>query len=544
METTKYPDNMLFFSNEYPTDAEKGGKDNSGLKRALKPRHIQMIAIGGSIGTGLFVGSGTSLRTGGPAALLIAWGLVSTMLVPVVMGLGELCVAYPITGAFAAYALRFVDPLWGFAVGVCYALMWLIVFPLELVAATMCITYWNDNINPVAWVAIFYVVVVAINFVGVKGYGEAEFILTIVKVVAIVGFIIFGIVIVSGGGPTHDHIGGRYFHDPGPFAHGFKGVATTFVTASYSMAGAEMVGLASAETKDPQKVLPKAVRQVFIRLILFYMLSLLFVGLLVPYNSEQLLGANQTSTSPFVIAIKDAKIYALPSIFNAVILLTVLSVSLASVFGCSRTVHSLAEQGMLPKIFAYVDRKGRPLASLGLSAVFGLLCFLSAYENEGEVFGWLLSISGLATVISWFNIALCHLRMRWAMHVQGRSLDELIYKAPTGIIGSIYAMGFLIVVLVLQFWSSLWPVGKNGQADAYSFFQAYLCGPVFLVLYCAHAAWRLHKGTFLFLIPLKDVDLDSGRREFDLDAIRQEIAEEAQANATKPIFIRWFNYWC
>ena len=540
-ETIHYPDNASFFSN----DLAKEGQEGPTLKRHLKSRHIQMIAIGGSIGTGLFVGSGGSLRTGGPAALLIAWGLVSTMLIPVVMALGELCVAFPINGAFAVYASRFVDPSWGFAVGITYALMWLIVFPLELVASAMCILYWNDNINPVAWVAIFYVFILGINLFGVRGYGEAEYFLTIVKIVAIVGFIILGIVLVCGGGPTHEFIGGRHFHEPGAFAHGFKGVAGVFVTASYSMTGAEMVGLASAETQQPQRVLPKAVRQVFIRLILFFMLSLLFVGLLVPYNDPMLLGRlNVNSTSPFVIAIKRAEIYALPSIFNACILFTVVSVGNSAVYGCSRTIHSLAEQGFLPRKFAYLDRKGRPLMALATSAVFGLLCFLSAYKEQGEVFAWLLSVSGLATVFSWFNIALCQVRLRWALKAQGRSSDELTYKSGAGIIGSIYAMGFLITVLGLQFWTALFPVGNEGKASAYNFFQSYLCAPIFLALWFGHAMWRVYKGTFRFIIPLAEVDLDTGRRSEDIEVIKADIEEYKRQEAAKPFYARWFNYWC
>lgn len=522
-----------------------GGQKGESLKRGLKQRHIQMIAIGGSIGTGLFVGSGGSLRTGGPAALLIAWGLVLTMLVPVVMSLGELCVAFPVTGSFSTYAVRFISPLWGFSIGVIYALMWLIVFPLELVALAMCILYWNDKINPVAWVSLFYVFIIAINLFGVKGYGEAEYFLTIVKIIAITGFIILGVVLVCGGGPTHEFIGAKYYHNPGAFAHGFKGVATTFVTALYSMAGAEMVGLASAETKNPQKVLPKAVRQVFIRLVLFYLLTLMFIGFLVPYNDPQLLGSNTNSTLPFVIAIKNAKIYALPSIFNACILFTVVLVGNLAVYGCLRTLHSLGEQGLLPRIFGYIDRRGRPMVALATLAIFGALCFLSAYENQGEVFAWMLSVLGLATVFVWFNIALCHVRVRWALYAQGRSTLELLYKAPTGIIGSIYAMGFLLVVLVLQFWSLLWPIGHDGRALAYSFFQAYLCAPIMLVLFVGHNIYIRRKlGRWVLLIPLKEVDLDTGRRQMDMDIIRAEIQQEKDAMALKPFYVRWFKYWC
>ena len=511
------------------------------LKRELKNRHVQMIALGGSVGTGLLIGSGGALHQGGPAALLIAWGITGTMVFCIIHSLGELCVAFPVNGAFSTYANMFVDSSWAFAVGWNYAIMWLIVLPLELVAAAMCITYWNDEINPASWVAIFYVLIVVINIFGVKYYGDAEMYLTIFKIIAIVGFIILGVVLVCGGGPTHEFIGNKYWKQDGAFANGFKGVATTFVTASYSMAGSEMVGLASAEVANPQKSLPKAIRQVFWRIFLFYFLSLTFIGLLVPSNSPQLLGASGTSASPFVIAIKNGGIYALPSIFNACILLSVLSVGNLAVYGCSRTIQSLGAQGLGPKIFAYVDRKGRPLGGLVISAIFGLLCFLSAYHDEATIFNWLLSVAGLATIFSWFNIGLCHVRFRLALRKQGRSLQELTFTALTGVWGSVYSMIFLCVVLVIQFWTALFPLGSKGKANAENFFQNYLGAVVILIFYVGH---KLYTRNWKLCVKLEDIDLDSGRRSFDLDLIRAEIEEEKAANKAKPLYKRLWNYWC
>lgn len=509
------------------------GVANAPLNRDLKNRHLQMIAIGGSVGTGLLVGSGSSLRTGGPAALLIAWGLVGTMVFCTIHALGELAVTFPVSGAFSSYATRFVDSSWGFAIGWNYAIMWLIVLPLELVAAAMCIQYWNDSINPAAWVVIFYLLIVAINFFGVKGYGEAEFFLSIVKVVAIVGFIILGVVLVCGGGPDHEFIGAKRWNEAGSFANGFKGVCTVFVTASYSLAGTELIGLAAAELENPRKTLPRAVKQVFWRIFLFYFLSLTFIGLLVPYNSEDLLGSSSTnvSASPFVLAIKYSGIKVLPSIFNGVILIAVVSVGNAAVFGCSRTLQSLGSQGLAPKWFDYVDRNGRPIAGLAISGVFGLLCFLSAYSNEGEVFGWLLLVSGLSTIFSWFSIGLCHLRFRMAMKVNNRDIyKELPFTSMAGIWGSIYSMVFLVLVLCLQFWVALWPNGAPSPQTK-NFFQNYLGVFVVIIFYLGHKIWRRN---WQLYIPLKEIDLDTGRRTTDIDTLMQEIEEEREKYLAKP----------
>lgn len=420
--------------------------------------------------------------------------------------------------------------------------MWLIVLPLELVAAAMCIKYWNDSINPVAWVAIFYILIVLINLFGVKGYGEAEFYLSIVKVFALTGFIILGVVLVSGGGPNHEKIGATRWLAGGSFTNGFKGVCTVFVTASYSLTGTELIGLAAAELQNPRKNLPTAIKQVFWRIFCFYFLSLMFIGFLVPSNSPDLLGSSSTniSASPFVLAIKYSGIKALPSIFNAVILITVVSVGNAAVFGCSRTVQSLGAQGFAPKWFDYVDRRGRPVTGLAISGIFGLLCFLSAYSNEGEVFAWLLLVSGLATIFSWFSIGLCHIRFRMAMKKQNRSLEELTFKSVTGIYGSLYSMAFLVLVLGVQFWVALFPTGSSSP-QVKNFFQNYLGVFVMAAFYIAH---KIYKRNWSFCVKLEDIDLDTGRSECDIELLRREKEEEILAYKEMTLCQKIYSFWC
>lgn len=524
------------------TDVEKAAlaTANSPLSKSLKGRHLQMIAIGGSIGTGLFVGSGKVLEQGGPAAMLIGFILIGIMLFCTVHALGELAVIFPVSGAFCTYSTRFIDPAWGFAMGWNYGIQWLIVFPLELVAASITIKYWNSDINNAAWVVIFYVVVMVINLFGVKGYGEAEFVFSIIKVIAVIGYIILGIVLNCGGGPQGGYIGGKYWHNPGAFAHGFKGVCACFVTAAFSFTGTELVGLAAAETDNPRKTLPSATKQVFWRICLFYIISLTLVGLLVPYNDPRLLGSSSAdaSASPFVISIKNAGIKGLPSVFNVVIMIAVLSVGNSAVYGCSRTIAALAAQGFAPKFFAYIDRKGRPLYAIGLSGVVGLICFVSASPKESEVFAWLMALSGLSSIFTWGSINLCHIRFRQAMKYHNRSLDEIPFKSQAGVIGSYFGLVFNCLVLVAQFWVALFPIGSH-KADATNFFQNYLAAPIVIVFYIFWKVWKKSK-----FMRLPDIDVITGRRELDMDLLQQEVREEREYIQSRQWWYRMYRFWC
>lgn len=517
------------------------------LKHHLKNRHLQMIAIGGAIGTGLLVGSGTALRTGGPASLLIGWGSTGTMIYTMVMALGELAVIFPISGGFTTYATRFIDESFGYANNFNYMLQWLVVLPLEIVSASITVNFWGtDPKYRDGFVALFWVVIVIINMFGVKGYGEAEFVFSFIKVITVVGFIILGIILDCGGGPEGGYIGGRYWHDPGAFAGDtpgakFKGVCSVFVTAAFSFAGSELVGLASSESVEPRKSVPKAAKQVFWRITLFYILSLLMIGLLVPYNDPSLIGASSVdaAASPFVIAITTHGIKGLPSVVNVVILIAVLSVGNSAIYACSRTMVALAEQRFLPEIFAYVDRKGRPLVGIAVTSAFGLIAFVAASKKEGEVFNWLLALSGLSSLFTWGGICICHIRFRKALAAQGRNLDELSFKSPTGVWGSYWGLFMVIIMFIAQFYVALFPVGDSPSAEG--FFEAYLSFPLVMAMYIGH---KIYKRNWKIFIPAEEMDIDTGRREVDLELLKQEIAEEKAILATKPRWYRIWNFWC
>lgn len=515
------------------------------LARELKGRHLQMIAIGGSIGTGLFVASGKTLSDGGPASVLIAYLIIGVMLFCTIQALGELAVIFPVAGSFSAFSTRFLDPSWGFAMGWNYALQWIGVLPLEVLAGAMTIGYWNKEINKAIFVTIFLVIIFIINLFGAKGYGEAEFIFAIIKVTAVVGFILLGIVINIGGTPTEGYIGGKYWEDPGAFHNGFKGLCSVFVTAAFAFAGTELVGLAAAETANPRKSLPTAIKQVFWRISLFYIVSMTLVGLLVPYNEPRLLDAQNiadASASPFVIAIESAGATVLPSVMNGVILISVISVGNSAVYGSSRTLAALAELGQAPAILAYVDRRGRPIVAILVTMAVGLLAYLGDVPSQKNIFDWLLAISGLSSILTWASTCLAHIRLRKAWAYNHRSVQDIAFKAQGGVIGSWIGFILNVLVLVTQIWVSIDPLHQGDtplttKERVRSFFVSCLAIPVVLICTIVHKWYYKTKW-----VRIEDMDVDTGRRDFGRLGIIK--AQEKEERMGWPRWKRVYRFMC
>jgi amino acid permease len=240
-------------------------------------------------------------------------------------------------------------------------------------------------------------------------------------------------------------------------------VCSVFVTAAFAFSGTEVVGLAAAESENPAKALPGAIKQVFWRITLFYIVGLLFVGLLVSSTDERLLGANpfiDVAASPFVIAAKDAGLKGYDSFMNFIILVSVMSIGNSGVYAGSRTLTALAEQGYAPKIFRYIDKSGRPLWSTVAILVFGCLGYVTLSSSGTEVFDWLQALSGLAALFTWGSICFAHIRFRAAWKHQGHTLDEIPFKAVFGVYGSWVGLILIFLVLVAQVSSSPSPLDK------------------------------------------------------------------------------------
>lgn len=438
------------------------------------------------------------------------------MLLCTMQALGELAVLYPVNGAFFSYTCRFVDESWGFTVGWQYAFGWLVVLPFELIAASITIEFWRDDIHLSVWVTVFLVFLVGVQIFGVRGYGEVEFVLSCIKIAACCGFIIFAIIVNVGGVPSDDrgYIGFRYWKDPGAFKNGFKGFCSVFVTAAFAFGGTEMVGLAAAEATEPHKSLPKATRQVFWRIAFFYIVSLFLLGLILPSDNPGLLGSSgaNTKASPFVLAIREAGVKGLPSVFNAVITISVISVANSCTYGSTRTIQALAERGMAPRFFQYIDSKGRPLWATLLQLGFGLIAYLGETGKAGDIFGWLLALTALSFLFVWMSICLSHIRFRAGWKAAGFTPDQLPYRASMGVIGSWLGFAINWIAIVATFYVSLFPVG--GKPDAKAFFQSYLAAPFAIICYLG---WKIKTRKWRLFVPASEMDVLSGLREGTLE---------------------------
>ncbi|KYK61659.1 Amino-acid permease inda1 [Drechmeria coniospora] len=492
------------------------------LDRAIKTRHLHMIAIGGSIGAGFFVGSGSALSKGGPASILICFSIVGFMVFNVVFALGELAVMYPISGGFYTYVTRFIDPSIGFAIGWNYFFLWSVVLPLELTVCSLVIQYWDNQTSVAVWITIFLVAVIVVNVFGSLGFAEEEFWASSIKLTAILIFMFISLILVLGGGPENGeynkYLGAGYWYDSGAFRNGMRGFCSVFVTAAFSLTGTELVGLAAAETKNPVRSVPGAIKMVFWRIVVFYILGLFFVGLLIRGDDERLLSSEayaDVKASPWVLIGLHSKLVGLDHFMNAIILVSVLSIGCSAVYGGSRTLTALAQQGYAPKIFTYIDRSGRPLPSVILLILTGPLAYINLSASGPVVFEWLQAISGLAILFSWGAICLAHIRFRSAWAYRGHTVDEIPFRAIFGVWGSWIGLVLSVIVLISQTYTALCPVNTDGFNTVEGFFKSYLAFPVVIIFWIIGFAWK-RSGW----LRVDQIDVDSGRRELDWDEVR------------------------
>ncbi|MEU3407361.1 amino acid permease [Streptomyces sp. NPDC006670] len=392
-----------------PTGEPGSAQPSDGLKAGLKNRHLSMIAIGGVIGAGLFVGSGGGIAKAGPA-ILISYLLVGAMVVFVMRMLGEMAAASPNSGSFSAYADRALGRWAGFSIGWLYWFFWVVVLAVEATAGAKILEGWVPAVPQWAWALIVMVVLTATNLGSVASYGEFEFWFAGIKVVAIGAFVIVGMLAVFGVLPGSDNPGAGFAHltDTGGFMPGGWGsVLTGVLMVVFSFMGSEIVTLAAGESEDPRRAVTKATNSVIWRIGVFYLGSIFVVLTLLPWNDKSIV-----EKGSYVAALDSIGIAHAGQIMNVIVLTAVLSCLNSGLYTASRMAFSLGERGDAPKAFAKTSKNGVPAIAILGSVVFGFIAVYFNYTSPDTVFNFLLNSSGAIALFVWLVICLTQLRMR------------------------------------------------------------------------------------------------------------------------------------
>jgi amino acid transporter len=498
-----------------PSDLESQEKDGSteafdpdtGVKRALKDRHISLIALAGIIGPGILVGAGITLRTGGPLALLIGVVLIGFVAFSIMISLGEMISIYPSGNGFTTLARRFHSNALGAVSGYNYVIVWFCVLSNEYNTLSSIMTFWDkeQKVPLYGYILLFWVFFQAFQMLGVEAFGEAEYWLALVKIFGLIAYYIFSIVYISGGIKGTPAFGFHYWNDPGALTHGFRGIASVFTYVSTFYSGVEGISTTVSEAKNPRHAIPKAIRQTVFRIIFIYVFIAIFYGATVPSNDPALLSSERALKSPIAIAIVNAGWAGGNDLVNAFILVTCLSAVNSSIYIGSRTLTNLASEGLAPKIIAWKNRRGVPVVAITVMNLLGLISIMNVSTGASNAFGYIVNISGVAVFIVWGIISYTHIRVRKAWEVQGFDLDQLPYRtrffpwvAWFGLIANVF-------LALVQGWTTLSPFVAGDFVDSY------ILLPFAFVIYGIAAFF---KG--FTVVDLSELDLDEGRRE-DID---------------------------
>ncbi|ALB27958.1 amino acid permease [Companilactobacillus heilongjiangensis] len=397
------------------------------LKRNMESRHLFMISLGGVIGTGLFLSSGYTIHEAGPIGTILAYGIGAIVVYLVMLCLGELSVAMPETGSFHVYADKYIGPGTGFTVAILYWLTWTVALGSEFTAAGLIMQQWFPHSPTWIWSALFMAVIFISNALSVRFFAETEFWFSSIKVIAIILFIVIGFLAIFGvihiKGTTQAPMFTNLFKD-GLFPNGFKAVFTTMLTVNFAFSGTELIGVTAGETKDPSKNIPRAIHTTLLRLIIFFIGSIVVMSALIPWQKA---GVNQ---SPFVLVFKSIGFPFAGDLMNFVVLTAILSAANSGLYASTRMLWSLAHEGMIPLKYAKTNSRGVPMTALCLSMIGGVLALVSSVVAASTVYLVLVSISGLAVVIVWMAIALSEINFRKSFLKSGHKVDELKFKTP------------------------------------------------------------------------------------------------------------------
>lgn len=532
----------------------------SRLHRDLKTRQISMIALGGALGTGLLINTGPYLAESGPVSMLIGYAMVGVLCYAVMSGMGEMAAWLPIASGFTGFANRFVDPALGFALGWNYWFKYIITTPNNIIASTLVIKYWFNKegydgpwSSPALYVAILLIIIVFINYFGVGIFGEFEFWLSSAKVLIMLGLIIFTLVLAIKGRPNQAG-GFQYWVNPGAFAPylakgswgKFLGFWNVLSSAVFSFLGAELVGVTVGEAQNPRKAVPKAVKMTFFRIVFFYIVLIFLLGLTVPYNSPQLLSANNISdktvsaeASPFVVAAMLAGVKAVPDIINICLLVFTFSAANSDLYIATRTLYSISVEGNAPRIFSRTNDRGVPIYALGASSSFCLLAFISVDLGSFKTFQYFASLVTIFGILTWVSILTSHIFFVRARRMQQIQDTQLAYISPFGIGGSMAALIFACTILFFNGFTCFSRDPSTGERFRW---RTFIVNYIGVVIFAAMVAgYKIFMRTKIW--GSAEADLFTGKKKIDEDENEFLASEKKKEEGSKKsVALRVYKY--
>lgn len=453
----------------------------------MTARHLVMIAMGGVIGSGLFISSGFTISQAGPLGAVLAY-LVGAFVVYLVMTcLGELAVIYPVSGSFHIYAARSISPATGFATAWLYWLTWAVALGSEFTACGLLMQRWFPSVSVWVWCVVFAAVVFAVNAFSARVFGETEYWFSLIKVVAVVALIVLGSAALAGFHPLADSgqafpsLFENFTTDGGLFPHGFSGILVTVLAAFYAFSGSELIGVAAGETADPATAVPKALRVTVVRLLIFFVGAITVIAAMIPYEKVGL------DESPFVTVFSTVGIPYAADLMNFVIITALLSAGNSGLYSCARMLFSLSEEGQAPQALRRLNSRGIPMTALLLSMLGGLASLLSSVVAAETVYLVLVSVAGFAAVGVWMSIVASQFLHRRQFVKSGGDIRTLAYRTP-----------FYPVVPVLAFTlclASLVGIAFDPAQVTALYFGIPFVGACFLYFHLRHGAGQSSKAT-------------------------------------------------
>ncbi|CZR59171.1 uncharacterized protein PAC_09063 [Phialocephala subalpina] len=511
-----------------PGQTEAVESESYGWNRGLSPRAVIMLSLGGGIGTGLWVGTGTALHAAGPAGIAIAYTLVAIAIYIEFMSIGEMTCYKPVHGGYIRQTMEYVDKAAAFAMGMNFWFQWVMIIPAEVIACISVLKYWEapQHFPEAAYITIFLIVAAIPNFFPVHFYGHVEIFMSILKVLAIMSCMCFMFIMASGGLPaTHGPLVFHYWKTPGAFNHGLKGICKALLQAAFSCTSAGWVAMTAGEMRDPRRTVKRSIKPLFYRSFTFFVVNIWLVGMCIPYD-EPNLSKSGTLASPFILAVRDGGSPIFAHILNALVFVTVLSCGITSYYVCSRAMTHMSDLGIIHSWFGKKDTAGRPWNSLIISGILGGgLTYLNLNSTAQQVYSWFSSLVGVASFCNWLLIYLSHIRFRQGLKAQGINYKTLPFYTKIAPYAQYFGIVLVFCFLAAQLYFAIFPF--SGKPSAENFFSTYITVPLFIIDYFAYKWWFGTK-----IVPLKEMDFSPA---LYFDRIDRDEKEAEEANPSPPL---------